>query len=548
MFEHPIYWKGETDLEKADIIFTNGTIITMDEGFPFGEALAICKENILAVGDFAKMADFKGEETKVIDLKGKTLLPGFNDSHLHMLGFGITLISVRLQGLRSIREVKKRVLEKVEQTAPGEWITGAGWDQNLYEEKRYPNRYDLDEVAPDHPVAFRHVSGHALLVNSKAIELAGIDKDTVPPTGGEIDLDEQEKPTGVLRETAEHLVSPFYYPYPEEKAKEALKLAMKKAVSSGITSVSDNSTAGVIGGYPVYLKILEELWEEESPMVRSAQYFSDEEIDQVVSEGIQSGDGDEKVRIGGIKIFSDGSFMAQTAAMREPFSDDPENKGFFMQSQKELEEKVMRSHENELQVAVHSIGDAGIDASLDAIEKALNKKPKDNHRHRIVHFEILTEDILERAKKLGVVADIQPKFVSTQGGWVEDRVGPQRAKLTFAWKTVLDKGIPCGGSSDCPVEPLEPLWGIHAAVNRQVDSVPGMVFNPYEALTVYEALSLFTKGSAYTTFEEHRKGMIRPDYLADLVVLSENPLEIPKEKIRDIDIEMTVIGGKIYQF
>jgi predicted amidohydrolase YtcJ len=532
-------------MHEADLILINGHVITMDSHFPYADAVAVLGNRIVGVGDSVRMAEFKGEKTQVIDLAGKTLLPGFNDSHLHMLSFGLGLLNVRLQGAASIDEMVQRVAKKAGETPKGEWITGAGWDQNLYTEKRYPNRHDLDRVAPLHPVALRHVSGHALLVNSMALELAGIHGDTVAPEGGHIDLDADGEPTGVLRETASSLVSHFYYPVSREVAKQALELAMKKAVAEGLTSVSDNSTAGVAGGFPVYFEILNELWEEGLPAVRSAQYISDEEIDHVIQAGWRTGEGNDRVNVGGIKFFCDGSFMAQTAAMREPFTDDPGNTGLFMQSQEVLKSEVLKAHRNDLQVAIHAIGDAGIDKALDAIENALTIVPKENHRHRIVHFEILTEDILVRAKRLGVVADIQPKFVSSQGGWVEERVGKERARLTFPWKTVLAKGIPCGGSSDCPVEPLEPLWGIHAAVNRQVDSIPGMKFMPEEALSVVDALDLFTRGSAFTTFEESQKGMIRAGMLADLVVLGENPMTCEPESIRDIPVEMTFVDGVI---
>ncbi len=532
-------------MPAADLIMINGNVITMDSHFPHAEGVAVLGGRIAAVGDSVRMAEWKGDGTRVIDLKGKTLLPGFNDSHLHMLGFGNGLLNVRLQGVYSIADMVEKVREGSRNKPAGQWVVGAGWDQNLYSEKRYPNRYDLDAVCPDHPVALRHVSGHALLVNSMALEMAGITQDTVPPVGGKIDLDDDGEPTGVLRESAAELVSHFFYPVPKDVAKEALKLAMQAAIRAGVTSVSDFSTAGVAGGFPVYFEILRELWEEGWPCVRTAQYIADVELDQVISSGWKSGDGDERVKVGGIKYFCDGSFMAQTAAMREPFADSPGNTGLFMQSHEELLDEVGKAHQNGLQVAIHAIGDAGIDRALDAIEHALQKKPMNDHRHRVIHFEILTEDILERAKRLNVVVDIQPKFVSSQGGWAENRVGKERARLTFPWRTVLEKGIPCGGSSDCPVEPLDPLLGIHAAVNRQVDSIPGMKFMPEEALSVEDALTLFTVGSAYTTFEENVKGKLKTGMVADMVVLSKNPLNIDPETIRDIDIVMTVVDGKV---
>jgi hypothetical protein len=533
---------------KADKLFINGSIITMDPDSPVAEAVAVAKDKVIGIGNAAQMISYQDQTTEVIDLQGYTLMPGFNDSHLHMLMFGNALLNVPLQGLTSIEEMVGRIRERAAVTPVGEWILGAGWDQNLFREERYPTRFDLDQVTPDHPVALRHVSGHAVLINTAAMVKAGITGSSIIPAGGHMDLDEAGEPTGVLRETASELISYFYYPSQRDTSKKALKLAMERALQSGVTSVSDNSATGVVGGFPVYFELLQELWEEDAPIIRTAQYISDSEIDRVIHAGIRSGDGDEKVMVGGIKIFCDGSFMAQTAAVRTPFLDNPTSHGLFMHSKDELNILVEKAHNNGLQVAIHAIGDAGIDAALDAIERALMLNPKNDHRHRIVHFEILTEDILERTRKLGIVCDIQPKFVSSQGGWVEKRVGPERAKLVFPWKTVLERGIPCGGSSDCPVEPIDPLFGIHAACNRQVDNIPGMTFQPQEALTVQRALQLFTRDSAYTTFEEGRKGMIKSGFLADFVVLSENPLTIDQTKIRDLDVIMTVVGGKIYDY
>jgi len=532
-------------MQKAELVLINGNVITIDAKRPRGSAVAVAGGKITAVGDDSAVSGLVGPQTEVVDLAGKTLLPGFNDSHLHMLSYGTSLLNVRLAGLNSIEAMVRRVAEKAAATPPGQWIIGNGWDQNLYVEKRYPDRYDLDRVAPDHPVSLRHVSGHALLVNSRAIDLAGITRDTPDPEGGRIDRDPAGEPTGVLRETASALVSRFYFPNSYETAKEAMRLAMANAVAAGITSVTDDSARSLAGGYREYFRLLSELWAEGAPMARSYQLIYYPELDTALAEGLKTGDGDEKVKVGAIKFFADGSFMAQTAALREPFCDKPESRGLFYIQPEELKRMVEKAHLGGFQTAIHAIGDAGIDASLDAVEAALAAEAHPDHRHRIIHFEVLTEDILARAKRLGVTADIQPKFVATQGGWVEDRVGPERAKLTFPWRTVLACGIPCAGSSDCPVEPFEPLLGIHAAVNRQVDNVPGMVFQPEERLSVPEALRLFTLGGAYVCFEENSKGSVTPGKLADLTVLSDDPIRVPPETIRDLRVVMTIIDGKI---
>ncbi len=530
---------------KAALAFVNGNVLTMDDSFPAAQAVAVRDGRITAVGDTATVKEWIGPDTTVIDLHGRTLLPGFHDSHMHLLSYAASLQNAHLNNLTSIARVIEVMQDQAARTPPGQWILGRGWDQNFYVEGRYPTAADLDQASSVQPISIQHVSGHALAVNTAALRLAGITRDTPDPAGGHIDRGPEGEPTGVLRETAAALVSRFYFPFPAERARAALPAAMQSAHAAGITSITDDSARSLVGGYRAYLPLMRELWASGIPMVRTCQLIYFTELETMLAEGLHTGDGDEQVRVGAVKLFADGSFMAQTAALREPFSDLPGSRGLYYIEPSSLAALVLKANRAGLQTGIHAIGDAGIDSALDAIAAALADSPREDHRHRIIHFEVLTEDILDRAKELEVGADIQPKFVATQGGWVVSRVGEARARLTFPWKMVLERGIPCAGSSDCPVEPFTPLLGIHAAVNRQVDSIPGMTFNPEERLTPEAALRLWTMGSAYSTFEENIKGSITPGKLADLVVLSGDPLTVPPASIRELQVEMTIVGGRI---
>lgn len=534
---------------KADLVFVNANILTMDNAYPVGRTLAAGDGRILAVGDDAAAKVFIGRQTQVIDLGGKTVLPGFNDSHLHFLYPG-TLMRVNVLGAESIEALKRTVRKTVAKISPGTPLDGWGWDQNMFPDRRYPDRQVLDAAAPQHPLLLIHVGGHAAAANSQMLALAGITRDTPNPDGGRIDRDSAGEPTGILRESATQLVMRRLYPpdgvfsISDAGLKDALRRTMRQAVACGLTSATTDDSR-FVGGFERCFRTYRELWAEGAPMVRTYQLVFHPELDELAAAGLKTGDGDERLRVGAIKLFQDGSFMAQTAALQEPYCDKPDSRGMLIHSQEEIDAIVAAAHAAGMQVAVHVIGDAGITSSLDAIAKAQAAHPRANARHRLVHYEVLTEDILRRSRELGIAADIQPKFVATQGHVVESRVGPVRALLTFPWKTVLERNIPAAGSSDYPVEPFAPLLGIWAAVNRTADSSPGYIFRPEERLSVTEALRLFTVMGAYATFEEDIKGTLTSGKLADMVVLSEDPHQVDPPDIKDIKVEMTVVGGKI---
>ncbi len=513
---------------KAESAFINGIILT-----PSGkaEALAVCGGRILKIGTNEEIRSLVGPKTRVIDLKGKTVLPGLIDAHVHLSGYGLALSQLDLRGTRSIEELKKAVKEKALSLRKGEWILGRGWDQELFKEKRYPTRWDLDEVSPENPVFLRRVCGHIAVVNSKALEIASITKETEDPPRGKIDRDERGEPTGILREWAMDLVYEKIPPPNLEQLKEALERAIKEAVKRGLTTIhficSDR--------FPDELRALQLLRKEGKLLLRIYLVPPYEFLEKLEEIGILSGFGDSMLKIGGIKILEDGSLGGRTAALEEPYADMPEKKGMLIYTPEQLKEMVLKIHKAGFQAAIHAIGDRAIKVTLDAIENAVKYEPRD-HRHRIEHASVVSPEIIERMKEVNVVAVCQPHFIFTDF-WAKDRVGPDRARWVYALKS-LKENVVVAGSSDCPVEPIDPLKGIWAAVTR-----PFLPEN--EKLTVEEAIDIYTRGGAYASFEEDEKGTIEEGKLADLVVLSEDPTKIDSEKIKEIAVDIVVVEGKI---
>ncbi|MFQ6087065.1 MAG: amidohydrolase [Candidatus Bathyarchaeia archaeon] len=509
----------------------NANVLTMNPSEPYAKAVAIKDEKIVAVGTNRQIKPWVGKHTKVMDLDGKTVVPGFIDAHVHMRGFGRFLTWMNLRGVGSIREMKQLLRERVQKTSKRKWILGRGWDQERFKEKRYPTRWDLDEVASNNPVIFTRVCGHICVANSKALELAGITRDTVAPSGGQIDRDpETGEPTGILRENAKDMVWNIVPEPGEEELTEMCALACQKAVESGLTSVHWFVRS------PVEIRILQELRAKGKLPIRVYLVVLVEFMDCLINAGLVTGFGDPMVKIGGIKILADGSLGARTAALKQPYDDEPSTKGMMLYSQRSLNKLVLKAHRAGFQLAIHAIGDRAVDMVLKALERALKVLPRKDHRHRVEHVSVLNESLIQRMKKLGVIASVQPHFVVSDF-WVEKRLGKARARWTYPFKTIIKKGVLVAGGSDCPVEPISPLLGIYAAVNREMF--------PQERMTVEEALRIYTINAAYASFEEKIKGSIEAGKLADLVVLSDDLRKIEPSKIKDVGVEMTIVGGKI---
>lgn len=533
---------SNTELNK--LALTNGNVITVDERNPRAQAVYIVGERIAKVGSDDEIGGLIDEATDVIDLDGRTVVPGFVDCHAHPMGYGQSLMNVNCctPPMRSIEDIVEAVRKAVEEKGEGEWILGRGYDDFKVAEKRHPNRWDLDRAAPDNPVIITRLCGHISAVNSFALELAGITKDTKDTEGGEIDRDpETGEPTGVLRGGARAPIRGLIPPPDLEKLKRGIELAADEFLARGVTSVSD---AGVRD--PITMKAYQAAVRDGLP-IRVNLMMSRDVLDHLSGLGLETGFGDERLRIGAVKMVFDGSFSGRTAAMFEPFKDTPGNTGILYTSQEELDEGVLASHEAGFQVGVHAIGDRAISGVLDAYEAALKRLPKQDHRLRIEHCGINSPEIVSRIRSLGVIPVPQPIFLWGEGESYRAGLDGERADWAYPVKTWMDEGITVALSSDCPAtsgeELISPLLGIHVAVNRKTDA--GNDIGPAQKIGVEKAIGAYTLNGAFATFEEDAKGSIEPGKLADLAVLSEDPTEVAPGKIKDVGVEMTIVGGRI---
>lgn len=515
----------------ADLVLFNGNIVTMNSAQPKAQAVAIKRGKFVAVGANKQILSYAEESTKKIDLKGKTVVPGFVDAHVHGASLGRVLSQINLRNVKSIREIQRKVKQWTKKTAEGKWIIGRGWDQDKLAECRYPSRFDLDQAAPRHPVFLLRVCGHLGVVNSKAMKLAGITKQTKPPKGGRIDRDPKTgEPNGVLRENALNLIYNVLPKSSEKNLTSTCLLACQKMVEEGIT------TAHWIISSASELRVLQRLNSRNMLPIRIYVLIPVEFLDTLVELGLSTGFGGDRIRVGSVKILADGSLGARTAALKQPYNDAPKTEGMMLYSQNQLEKFVEKAHETNLQLAIHAIGDRTVEVVLKILEKELRKVPKENHRHRLEHVSVLNSRLIKRMRKIGVVASVQPHFVVSDF-WIVDRLGKARARWGYAFKSLLKEGIVAMGGSDAPVEPVSPILGVYAAVARKTF--------PQERLTVDEALRIYTVNAAYGSFEEDVKGSIEKDKLADLVVLSQDPYKTTPQQIRDIRVEITIVGGNI---
>ncbi|KAF0194254.1 MAG: hypothetical protein FD169_1914 [Bacillota bacterium] len=522
-------------------IFTNCKILTMNVAQPEATALVLEGSKILFVGNDAEAVSFKQSDSSIIDGQGASLVPGFNDSHMHLLGLGVSMNAVDCRGLTGIAALKERVKEKVQSVAPGAVITGRGWDQNKWTDGRYATCQDLDEVAPEHPVILTRACGHVLVANSLALQQAGVDANTMDIEGGSLDRDEQGQPTGVFRERAMGLVR-HIIPASDAKAiREALQVASQHAVSRGLTSVQTNDGGGA--GWEDVVSAYHEL---KLPLRANVQFSMSAEQLAEFAERMHAANQviPEHVGVKTIKVMADGSLGARTAALSEPYSDAPNEKGLSYYEQADLNKLIVEAHQAGFQVAIHAIGDYTAEQAITAIEYAQGCDT--SRRHRMVHCQVLRRDLVERMAKANIIAEIQPVFLITDLHWTESRVGKERLKFSYAWKSLLEYGVNCSGGSDCPVEVLDPLLGIGAAVTRaDVTNWPEDGWLPQQKLSVREAVALFTVGSAYAEHMETTKGLLKPGYLADMVLLSGDIEAVDPFAIKDLQIKLTMVNGMV---
>ena len=522
-------------------LLLNAGMLTMDPDRPRAAALVLVGDRIGYVGDVDGARAFAHPGATETDLGGAFVVPGFNEAHNHMIGFGLTLAQVdcRFPTVESIAEIQAAIGERAARTPTGAWVLARGYDDNKLAERRHPSRGDLDAVAPDHPVFLVNGSGHLAVANTAALRMAGITARTPDPQGGQVVHDETGEPTGLLLETAQELIRP-HIPRPTgDDLVDALSLCGERYLAAGITS---SQTAGVNSAAELTAHQVASL--ERGLPLRTSLMIGQPLLPRVAELGMRGGLGDHRLRVGPIKFFSDGSLIGRTAAVTEPFLEDPrpDNLGLEMMPQDELDAVVRQAHDAGYQVATHAIGDRAIGMVLDAYERALAAGPRPDHRHRIEHCGILRPDLIARLAAMGVLAVSQPIFIPEYGDGFLRHLGRDRCQLTYPFRSLLDGGVTLVFSSDCPVSAFEPLKGIQAAVEERTGS--GSPYAPAEALTVEEAIRAYTVAGAHATFEEHQKGALKPGMLADLAVLAHDPATVPPSEIAAVPVLATIVGGE----
>jgi predicted amidohydrolase YtcJ len=511
-----------------------GKVLTMNPSKPCAEAIAVKGDRIVKVGTNREISQLIRKNTKIIRLKGKTVVPGFVDTHIHVAQFGRFLTWIDLENVGTIKEMQNRLSRRIQEMPKGKWVIGRGWNQNRFSEKRPPTRFELDVVSPANPVIFYHQSGQVCVVNSKALELAGVTKQTSAPPGGTIEKKaETGELTGVLRDNATDLVWKLIPEPSEEELMEAASLACEKIVEAGVTSVHWMVLSSI------EVSIVQKLRAQNRLPLRVYIIIPVNLLDSVISSGLHKDSADSALRIGGAVIFADGYLAARTAALFQPYSDYPAASGSLLCTQKEMNASAVKICKASLQLIIHAIGDKAVDAALTAIEKASKKASEKELRSRIEQAAILNEGLIERIKKQKVFVSVQPCVIDSEFSmWSAiNHLGPERSRWLYPLKTLLKANIKVSGGSDCPMEPLSPLLGIQAAVTRE--------FFPEEQITVDEALQIYTVDAAYASFEENVKGSIEKGKLADLAIISHNPRAVPPKEIGKIKVEMTILGGVV---
>ena len=531
----------------ADLLLVNANVLTMDTGRPRARAVAVAGGRIIGVYD----GEPDVTANSVVDLRGLTLIPGFHDAHNHMVGFGLSLTEIDLR-VDSLDQLYARVAAKATTVPAGEWIIGAGYDQT--KTGAHPHRDALDSIAPRHRVWLKHTSSHMCVVNSLVLNDLGIGETAPEVDGGRVTTDPGGRPTGLLEERAQQLVGDLTHPYPLATLTDAVAAAGERYLAEGITSVTE---AGVGGGWigqsPIELAAYVAARDQRRLRVRvELMVVSDafhplgahpaDGIETGIDLGLRTGFGDDWLRLGPMKIFTDGSLVGRTAAMSAPFDGEPAgNSGYLQADADYLTGMIIAAHQAGWRVAAHAIGDRAIDLALDAFATAADRYPRTDPRHRIEHFAAARPDQVARAAELGVIPVGQGRFASELGDGMLAAVGPERAGWLYRQRSLLDAGLVLPGSSDRPVASGAPLLGIHDMVNRRTDT--GAPFNDAEAITAAEALHAYTWGSAYASKQEHIKGSITPGKLADFAVLSEDPTAVAPNRIANLEIAATFVDG-----
>jgi len=533
--------------EPADLVLLGGKVVTVDNNFSIQEAVAVRGDRIVAVGSLQDMKTFTGSKTQVLELEGKLILPGLIDAHAHMYSLGQELSSLNITGTKSYEEIIEKVAERVKTAIPGQWIVGGRWDQNDWKDTDFPVHDPLSAVSPENPVYLRRIDGNAAFANRMALEMADIDKDTPDPFGGVIHRKKDGEPTGVLINRAMNRVEAVIPRDTREQYQEKVLKAVDSCLSVGLTGWHE---AGIspeeIGFYKdlidekkLKMRVYGMLGEQENPEVEGdlVAYLQENRIENY---------GDYYLSVRSAKLFFDGALGSRGAAFFDPYADDPDNTGLLRITPEYVYRVAKAALATNMGVCTHCIGIRGNRLCLDAYEKALLENPKEDHRLRIEHAQIVREEDVDKFASLNVIPAMQPTHCTSDMPYVEDRVGPERAKGAYAWRSFLDAGLVIPFGSDFPVESNSPLLGIYAAVTRQdLQGEPEGGWFPEQRVSIEEAIKGFTIWAAYGAFQEEVLGSIETSKLADFTVLDRDILEAAPEDILKTRVLYTIVGGRI---
>jgi predicted amidohydrolase YtcJ len=527
--------------DAADFVIVGARIHTLDPGAPVVEAVAVKDGRIAYAGPLAGLERYRGPETQVLDAAGLTVLPGLVDAHAHLKGLGKSLVEIDLKETPSPAMVRTLVAERASSSSPGQWIEGRGWDQNDWEVKEFPTWRDLEGTEAN-PVYLRRVDGHAAWVNRRALEACGLTKGTPDPKGGRIVRDSDGTPTGVLIDNAMELVSARIPELSFDERLKRLKLALAECVRWGLTGVHDAGVGEKDLDVLRYMDERGELGLRVYAMIDADEpEFADAELRKgpVIAEN-------SRLTVRALKLYADGALGSRGAALIDPYSDDPGNRGLFVHTREELLRWTMLALQNGFQVCTHAIGDAANRMVLDVYEEALQATRPADPRLRVEHAQVIAPTDMERFSRLGVIASMQPSHATSDMYWAGDRLGPDRVAGAYAWRKLMNAGCLVACGSDFPVESPNPLWGIYAAVTRRdKNGWPEHGWHSGECMSMREAIEGFTRSAAYAGFAERTKGAIQQGMVADFTVLDMDPFEAPPEGLLGARVTHTIVGGEV---
>ncbi len=553
---------GQKEALTPETIYLNGNIYTgVRADLPKGaleiarvQAMAVHGDRILSVGTDPQIRSLKARDTKVVDLGGRFVMPGFNDAHLHLAAGGLEKTRVNLIGVKSLEEMKARIAAAVKDLEPGEWIAGRGWDQTTWASQKLPTRWDLDEVTDGHPAFFSRVDGHAAVVNSAALKAHGVTKDTPDPPGGSYSRDEKGELTGIIREG---VWDQFYAAMPKAslaQRRRGIELAMQEAREWGVTSAQDSVTAEDDPSEWEDFLLYEDLEREGKLTVRVTRWMSfHEKLAALEKHRAHHRQDDPMLHPGMLgEAYLDGSLGSRSAALLAPYADDPKNTGIVRMDPGTLNDMTTERTLAGFQIGFHAIGDRAAQMALDAIAQATLRykyrnpnaqKTRPDLRFRIEHAQVVTISQIRQFGELGVIASVQPCHLLTDMKWAESRIGPERAKMSYPWRSFAAQGVRLAFGTDFAVEPMNPFRGLYAAVTRKSED-GRQSYYPEQALTIDEAIAAYTSGSAYAEFAEKDKGTLAPGMLADFIVLDRDITKVPPEQILQTKVLQTYLGGK----